>query len=448
MNPASTLDHQPAEERQVMSKIARRLLPILVVMFLISFIDRQNVGFAKLQMVHSLHMTETAFGLASSLFFIGYLLFEVPSTLALHRFGARVWLARIMLTWGVITVLMGFTTSMQVFCGMRLALGIAEAGFYPGVIYYLTLWFPQSYRARVLGVFTLGSALANMLGSLVGGWLLSLNGVWGLEGWQWVFIATGLPAVLVAVMVFKLLPASYREAGFLSEHEKELVAAALEREKPEHAEHGQPWKALLDPRVMLFAATYMLMSTSLYGVTYWLPTLVKSFGVSSSTNGMLSMLPWALSVLLLLYLPGKLRRAKSILRAISIVAALGALGFLLSLVLPSTPLRFIALVFGGACIPLLYPCFWSMPPRYFTGARAAASVAAINSIGNLGGFFGQNLMPIAGKATGTAFGPMIVPIVCLAVLGVGAFIAWARSGRVYAGEAGASAQRQGTDPAR
>nr|WP_028207171.1 MFS transporter [Paraburkholderia nodosa] len=433
MNTDTTVDQQSAEERDVMSKIARRLMPILVVMFLISFIDRQNVGFAKLQMVHSLNMTETAFGLASSLFFIGYLLFEVPSTLALHRFGARVWLARIMLTWGVITVLMGFTTSMKVFCGLRLALGVAEAGFYPGVIYYLTLWFPQSYRARVLGIFTLGSALANMLGSLVGGWLLSLNGVWGLAGWQWVFIATGLPAVLVGIAVFRLLPASYQEARFLNEREKQIVAAAHEREKPEHAEHAQPWKALLDPRVMLFAATYMLMSTSLYGVTYWLPTLVKSFGVSSSVNGLLSMLPWALAVLLLLWLPSKLRRAKSILRAMAIVAALGTLGFLLSLLLPSTPLRFIALVFGGACIPLLYPCFWSMPPRYFTGARAAASVAAINSIGNLGGFFGQNLMPLAGKLTGTAFGPMIVPIVCLAVLGLGVLVAWGRSGRAMEG---------------
>jgi hypothetical protein len=141
------------------------------------------------------------------------------------------------------------------------------------------------------------------------------------------------------------------------------------------------------------------------------------------------MLPWALSVLLLLYLPAKLRRAKSILRAIAIVATLGALGFLLSLVLHSTPLRFVALVLGGACIPLLYPCFWSMPPRYFTGARAAASVAAINSIGNLGGFFGQNLMPFAGKVTGTAFGPMIVPIVCLTLLGLGAMVARARSER-------------------
>jgi MFS family permease len=424
LNTIPTADVAAADEQRVMSKIARRLLPILVVMFLISFIDRQNVGFAKLQMIHSLGMTEAAFGLASSLFFIGYLLFEVPSTLALHRFGARVWLARIMLTWGAITVLMGFTTSMPVFCVLRFALGIAEAGFYPGVIYYLTLWFPQSYRAKVLGIFTLGSALANMLGSLVGGLLLSLNGAGGLAGWQWVFIATGLPAVIVAIVAFKVLPASFRDARFLDEHEKDLVAAALEREKPAHAEHEHPWKALLDPRVMLFAATYMLMSTSLYGVTYWLPTLVRSFGVSSMTNGLLSMLPWALAVLLLIWLPAKLRRAKSILGAIALVAGVGVVGFTLSLVLPTTPLRFVALVLGGACIPLLYPCFWSMPPRYFSGARAAASVAAINSIGNLGGFFSQNLMPFAGKVSGTAFGPMIVPIVCLAVLGMGAFVAW------------------------
>ncbi|MEJ8798708.1 MFS transporter [Trinickia caryophylli] len=411
------------EERHVMAKMARRLMPILVVMFLISFIDRQNVGFAKLQMVHSLGMTEAAFGLASSLFFIGYLLFEVPSTLALHRFGARLWLARIMLTWGLITVLMGFTKSMGYFCALRFMLGVAEAGFYPGVIYYLTLWFPQSYRARVLGVFTLGSALANMLGSLVGGWLLSLDGAFGLAGWQWVFIATGIPAVLVALTVFRLLPASIAEARFLSEHEKRVVLAAHEREKPAHAEHTHPWKALLDPRVMLFAATYMLMSTSLYGVTYWLPTLVKTFGVSSTTNGLLSMLPWAIAALLLLWLPSRLRRARGIVKTMAAVAFIGAIGFALSLLLPTTPLRFVALVAGGACIPLLYPCFWSMPPRYFTGARAAASVAAINSIGNLGGFFSQNLMPYAGKATGTAFGPMIVPIVCLAVLSFGAMVA-------------------------
>jgi MFS family permease len=416
-------------EQRVMTKMAWRLMPILIIMFLISFIDRQNVGFAKLQMLHDLGMTEAAFGLASSLFFIGYLLFEVPSTLALHRFGARLWLARIMLTWGIITVLMGFTKSMPVFCVLRFALGVAEAGFYPGVIYYLTLWFPQSQRARVMGYFTLGSALANMLGSLVGGLLLGLSGTGGLAGWQWVFIATGLPAVLVAFAVFRLLPASIQEARFLNPTEKSIAIAALQREQPANPARTHPWKALIDPRVLFFAFIYMLMSTSLYGVTYWMPTLVKSFGVSSTTNGLLNMLPWGLAALMLLWLPGKLRRSGSVVQAMMIIAGVGTACFIGSFLLGPTSLRFGALVLGGMCIPLLYPCFWFLPPRFFSGVRAAASVAAINSIGNLGGFLSQNLMPYVGKVSGTTTAPMIVPIVCLAILGTGAFLIHTRDKR-------------------
>lgn len=415
-----TMREMANDERQVMAKMTRQLLPILVLMFLIAFIDRQNVGFAKLQMRHDLGMTEAAYGLASSLFFIGYLLFEVPSTLALHKFGARRWLARIMLTWGAVTIAMAFTRSMPVFSALRFALGVAEAGFYPGVIYYLTLWFPQSYRTRVLGVFTLGSSLANMLGSLIGGALLGMNGIAQLAGWQWVFVATGLPAVLVAVAALRLLPASIEDARFLSEEQKRIARAALAREQPREATSGHPWMAFFDWRVLLFAATYILMSTSLYGVTYWLPTLVKSFGVTDVANGMLNMLPWACATLLLLWLPGRLRRSGEVVTAMGLIAVVGALGFAGSFLLPSTGSRFAALVLGGMCIPLLYPCFWSLPPRFFAGARAAASVAAINSIGNLGGFFSQNLMPYVAKTIGTASAPMLVPIVCLATLCIGA----------------------------
>ncbi|AXF18338.1 MFS transporter [Paraburkholderia caledonica] len=410
-------------EQQVMKKMAWRLMPLLIVMFLISFIDRQNVGFAKLEMVHDLGMTEASYGLGASLFFIGYLLFEVPSTLALHRFGARAWLARIMMTWGIVTVLMAFARSLPVFYSFRFALGVAEAGFYPGVIYYLTQWFPQSYRTKVLGFFTLGSSLANMLGSLIGGLLLTLGGTWGFAGWQWVFIATGLPAVVIAFVALKYLPNSVSDAPFLSQQEKDVVLAALKREAAEDAKATHPWAALLDPRVLMFALTYMLMSTSLYGVTYWMPTLLKSDGVSSSLNGVLNMIPWALATLLLLWLPGKLKRERVVLRAMSIVAAVGVVGFASSLVLPTATLRFAALCVGGACIPLLYPCFWSLPPRFFSGARAAASVAAINAIGNLGGFAGQNLMPYVGKAAHSQIAPMLVPTACLLTLGIGTGIA-------------------------
>lgn len=416
-------------EQQVVTKIAWRLMPLLIVMFLIAFIDRQNVGFAKLQMVHDLGMTEASYGLGASLFFIGYLLFEVPSTLALHRFGARLWLARIMLTWGAITVLMAFTHSMALFYVFRFALGVAEAGFYPGVIFYLTLWFPQSHRTRMLGFFTLGSALANMLGALAGGLLLSLDGNLGLAGWQWVFVATGAPAVLVAGVALRFLPNSVDEAPFLSDDEKRVMKLALKREASPEAKSEHPWRALIDPRVLMFAGAYMLMSTSLYGVTYWMPTLLKSGGVSPSLNGLLNMIPWALGALLLLWLPAKLKRESVVLKAMAIVAGVGVVGFALSLALPTLPLRFAALVLGGACIPLLYPCFWSLPPRFFSGARAAASVAAINSIGNLGGFFSQNLMPYVGKVAGNAGAPMVVPMVCLATLGIGMTIAWAHKQR-------------------
>jgi hypothetical protein len=173
----------------------------------------------------------------------------------------------------------------------------------------------------------------------------------------------------------------------------------------------------------------MLMSTSLYGVTYWMPTLLKSGGVSSSLNGLLNMIPWGLGALLLLWLPAKLKREGVVLKAMAIVAGVGVVGFALSLALPTLPLRFAALVLGGACIPLLYPCFWSLPPRFFSGARAAASVAAINSIGNLGGFFSQNLMPYVGKVAGNAGAPMVVPMVCLATLGIGMTVAWGMSQR-------------------
>jgi MFS family permease len=419
-------------EQQVMKKMAWRLMPLLIVMFLIAFIDRQNVGFAKLEMVRALGMTEAAYGLGASLFFIGYLLFEVPSTLALHRFGARKWLARIMVTWGVITVLMAFTHTLPVFYTFRFALGVAEAGFYPGVIYYLTQWFPQSYRTRVLGFFTLGSALANMLGALVGGLLLSLGGTLGFAGWQWVFIATGIPAIVIAYVALKYLPNSVEDAPFLSGQDKALVLDALKREASVEATASRPWAALLDLKVLMFAATYMLMSTSLYGVTYWLPTLVKSYGVSSSLNGLLNMIPWALGTLLLLWLPGKLKRERVVLKAMTVVAGIGFICFAASLLLPTTTLRFAALCLGGACIPLLYPCFWSLPPRFFAGARAAASVAAINCIGNLGGFFSQNLMPYVGKVTQSHATPMLVPMTCLFVLAIGSAMAWSLGARKQA----------------
>ena len=417
------MQQETIDEQNLVNRMIWRLMPLLTVMFLVSFIDRQNVGFAKLQMVAALNTTEVAFGFASSLFFIAYLLFEIPSTLAVHKYGARLWMARIMLTWGIVTVLQAFCPSLTAFYVLRCLLGLAEAGLYPGILFYMTLWFPQKHRTRVLGLFTLGSACANALGSLLGGPLLDLDGTFGLAGWQWVYIVTGAPPILLTFAVLKFLPSSPAEAKFLSPAERTWLTRRLAAEKETTVTEGNPYAALWDWRVLGFAFLYMMMSTSLYGVSYWLPTVVKGFGVSATVNGLLNTIPWAFSACMLAWLPARLRRDRVMLRAVVIIAVCGVACFVASTQLPSNTLRFVALVLGAPCIQLLYPCFWSMPPRFFSGARAAASLAAINSIGNLGGFWGQNLMPWVAKEAGSNILPMLVPAACLTVLGVAALVA-------------------------
>jgi MFS family permease len=424
-----------AAQAALMRRLTRRLLPLLILLFIVSFLDRQNIGFAKLQMLADLHMSEAVFALGASLFFIGYLIFEVPSTLALAHFGARAWLARIIGTWGLITIGLGFTSSATMFYGLRFLLGVAEAGFYPGAIFYIATWFPKSYRIRVLGLFTLGSTLGNMFGGLVNGPLLDLNGTLGLAGWQWVFLGTGIPAVLMTFLVLAFLPSSPESARFLTEVDRRTLAAAHAREPSPGASHGNPWAALWDVRVLGFAAIYMLMSTSLYGVTYWLPTVVKGFGVSATVNGLLNMIPWGIAAVLLVLLPGLMKRDRVVFVSVAGITLLGVACFTLSVTLTNPVARFAALAIGGPCISLLYPCFWSLPPRFFAGARAAASLAAINSIGNLGGFLGQNLMPLVGQRMGSTAAPMLVPAVCLGVLCVLALgaIATLRHGPVAVG---------------
>ena len=409
-------------EEQIIGRTLRHLMPILITAFIISYIDRQNVAFAKLQMVSALHMTETGFGLGSSLFFIGYILFDIPSALAVHRYGARAWLARIMCTWGIVTILLGFASAPSHFFVLRFLLGVAEAGFYPGCIYYLTLWFPQQHRVRALGIFTLGAPLGSMLGSVLGGALLDLNGKLGLAGWQWTFLMTGLPAILMAGALLMYLPRSPREARFLSREEQDILLEAVQKETARSVSHGNPLAALWDARVIGFGLIYLLMSTALYGVNYWLPTIVKGFGIGFTQNGLLNMIPWGLAVLLLLALPRRLKGETAVLSAISVTALVGLLCFVLSVLAPGHTARFAAIALGAPCVQVMYPLFWSITTRFFEGARAASSVAVINAIGLLGGFLAQNLMPWIGHVTKSAIMPMLAPAGCLAILGLLALV--------------------------
>lgn len=406
----------------VVARVSRRLLPLLILLYLVAYIDRQNVAFAKLEMLRTLPISEVAYGFGASLFFIGYLLLEVPSSLALRRYGARRWIARIMLTWGLVTLALAFTRSATMFCVLRLLLGAAEAGLYPGLIYTLTIWFPERYRVRVVGTFTLGSCLGNMLGAPLNGMLLSMDHVLGLAGWQWVFLLTGTAPVLLAFVTLRLLPDGPEQAWFLSAAERAtLVAAVRVGDRPEPA-GTSPLGVLRQPRILVLSGFYMMISMSIYGVTYWLPTVVRGFGVGYRVNGLLNMVPWTVAALMLLWLPSRLRNPDVTLRCAGLAACLGILCFCAAALVAQPALRLAALSLGAPCLYVMIPCFWWLPAHLLGPRQAATGIAAINALANLGGFFGQNAMPWVQAITGRPGAPLLVPAACLAVLGVGSLV--------------------------
>ena len=411
---SDTADHQ------LIRRVARRVLPLLLAGYLVAFIDRQNISFAKLQMVHDLGLQEAAFGLGASLFFIGYLLFEVPSNLVLVRIGPRIWLARIMATWGVVTVLLALTSSPVMFYLLRFLLGAAEAGFYPGILYLLTLWFPLEHRGRMISYFVLASVIANLIGGPLGGFLLSADGLMGLRGWEWIFLMTGLPAVVLAVVLFFSLPERPETARFLSEPDRVRLLAWLARDRATmpSPHHAGALRNLLDPRVLLLTVLFMFFTFSAYGFSYWFPTVVKSFGVSDRINGLLNILPWLCVGTILLWLPRRAGRVDDPMRNIVIPSLVGSACFVASYVLPGAIPKFVALCAAVCCIFVAQPCFWTLPGRFVSGAGAAAAIALINSVGNLGGFFGQTIVPLIRDLTGSVVAPMLLLAAVLAGRGL------------------------------
>lgn len=402
-------------------RISLRLMPLLCVMYLIAYIDRQNVAYAKLEMVGALGLSEAAYGLGASLFFLGYFLFEAPANMILARVGARLWFARIMGSWGLVTLALGFTQDATMFYVLRFLLGVAEAGFFPGVLYVLTLWYPQARRAQMVGWFMIASAIANAVGSLIGGALLELGGLGGLAGWQWVFLATGAPAVLLVPVVLMALPSTPGEARFLSAGDKAWLAAELAAE-PKQALEGSAWRALLDPRVLLLAALYFGMPLGAYGLSYWLPTIVKGFGTSNLENGLINVIPWICVALALWAVPRHAARHGASRWHIVGPLLVSAIALFGSVVLPGAALKFACLCLAAAAVFAGQPMFWSVPQRLLTGAHAAAGLAAINSIGNLGGFVAQNAVPAVRDATGSDLAPMGLLSAALALSAAGFFL--------------------------
>lgn len=406
-------------EKQLISKITWRLMPFLGVLYLIAYIDRQNVSFAKLDMVGALGMSEYAYGLGASLFFIGYFIFEVPSNLLLDKFGASKWFARILISWGIVTIALAYTQNATMFYILRFLLGACEAGFFPGVLYLLTLWYPSAYRGTMVGLFMIFSAIANAVGAPLGGMLLDLDGLYGIAGWQWVFVVTGVPAVLAGIVTLFYLSDRPDTAHFLTNEEKGWLKKRLSAENAgmdQNSDNG--FRALVNPRVLLMALCYIGFPLAAYGLSYWLPTIVKGFGVSNTTNGFLNIIPWVLVAIALYAVPAVADRAASKTPFIVIPALIGAACLVLSAIIPNHFLQFAFLCVAAAGIFAGQPVFWSLPSRFLQGAGAAAGLAAINSVGNLGGFIAQNVVPWIKDTSGSTIAPMFFLAACLAAAGL------------------------------
>ncbi len=404
------------DEKQLISKITWRLMPFLGILYLIAYIDRQNVSYAKLEMVGDLGMSEYAYGLGASLFFIGYFIFEVPSNLLLDRFGASKWFARILISWGAVTVALAYTQNATMFYILRFLLGACEAGFFPGVLYLLTLWYPSAYRGTMVGLFMIFSAFANAIGAPLGGTLLDLNGLYGIAGWQWVFLVTGIPAILAGFITLFYLPDLPAKATFLDDTEKGWLRDRLAAENSDMEKSAADgFRALINPRVLLMALCYIGFPLAAYGLSYWLPTIVQNFGVSNTTNGFLNIIPWLLVAIALYAVPAAADKAESKTPYIVIPALVGAVSLVLSAVIPGHTLQFAFLCIAAAGIFAGQPVFWSLPSRFLQGAGAAAGLAAINSVGNLGGFIAQNVVPWIKDSTGSTIAPMFFLAACLLV---------------------------------
>ncbi|MDR3537656.1 MAG: MFS transporter [Acetobacteraceae bacterium] len=401
------MDNRP----DIIRKAARRILPIVMLCYIAAFLDRVNIGFAALTMNHDLGFSASAFGFGAGIFFLGYVVCELPSNLLLVRFGARRWIARIMISWGILSAATAFVWSPASFYTVRILLGAAEAGFFPGMIFFLTLWFPRAYRARMFATFNIAVPLSSVIGAPVSGLILEhMNGVQGLAGWQWVFLTEGVPAVVMGLVVLFLLPDRPENAPFLARDEQVWLAARLagERAAQEKAERFTVARALIDPRVVLMClvAVGLVMGTT--GIAIWMPQFVKAFGLSNVQTGFVSAVP-AVFMAAAMILVGRHadRTGERVWHAAGPFLA-SAAGFLLAAATSSPTLGLIGLTIGAAGIGGASPNIWIFPSSLLTGAAAAAGLALINSVGSTGGFFGPAIIGWIRDATGGFSGAMLV----------------------------------------
>jgi MFS transporter, ACS family, tartrate transporter len=397
-------------EQRTMARVSARLLPFVIVCYFVAYLDRVNVSFASLTMNKDLGLSASAYGLGAGVFFLAYAVFEIPSNLLLARFGARRWIARIMVTWGIMSGAMAFIGNETWFYAVRFLLGAAEAGFFPGMIFYLTLWFPAAYRARVIGYFMAAIPLSTVIGAPVSSALLGLEGVLSMHGWQWLFILEAVPALLLSVAVLFYLTDKPADAGWLSDDERRWLAdrlAAEERQR-EAARHYSVLQALLNPRVLALSLVYFGAVAANYGLSFFLPQIVKAFGMSNLQTGFVAAIPYAVGVVGIVWWgkhsDAKLERRFHTGFAIFIAAA----GLTVAAFLDDPTAKMVAFSVAGFGIFGCLPVFWTLPTAFLSGAAAAGGIAIINSIGNLAGFVGPSVMGMIKDSTGSFTNGLLV----------------------------------------
>ncbi|MBY0295572.1 MAG: MFS transporter [Methylobacterium sp.] len=375
-------------ETRTIRRVSRRLIPFLIVCYFVAYLDRVNVGFAALTMNKDLGISATAYGLGAGLFFLTYFLFEVPSNLFLERFGARRWIARIMLSWGLISGGMAFIGGETSFYVMRLLLGAAEAGFFPGIIFYLTLWFPAAYRARIVSAFMVAIPLSSLIGAPISGALLELDGLLGLKGWQWLYLIEAAPAVILSVVTYFYLTDRPADAAWLAPDERQWLERRMaEEEAMRGRDTHQPLsRAIFEPRVLAIAAIYFGAVALLYGFSFFLPQIVKAFGLTNVQTGLVTLIPYTAGTVGLLYW-GKRSDAKRERRwHLAVALALASFGTIGAALAGDPVLKMVLFSAAAFGIFAALPIVWTLPTETLTGAAAAGAIAVVNSIGNLSGF--------------------------------------------------------------
>jgi len=407
MSDAAAPASSPIEERAI-RKITWRLVPFLMLLYFVAFLDRINVGFAALTMNKEIGLTTQMFGLGSGIFFLGYFAFEVPSTVILHKVGARFWIGRVMITWGLVSLAMAFTRGPISFYALRFLLGLAEAGFFPGIILYLSYWFPAHRRSAVTAMFMAAAPAAGLIGSPVSGALMRMNGLLGLRGWQWLFLAEGLPALLLGLVTLRFLTDRPADAAWLAPEERNWLSQAIVSEQAalnaDAPRSHSPWRALLDWKVLALSLAYFGTSAGLYTIGFWAPLIVQGLGFPVFQVGLLVAVPNLIAVVgMVLWSRHSDRTGERYWHA-AIACLIAAAGMALAARAgPSATLAIAGLSLTAFGVSAAKPPLWSLPTQFFGGTAAAASIGLINSLGTLGGFVAP-IMIGAGNGSGSGSG--------------------------------------------